>query len=94
MNLFMTWFLDADILEFITSGGIAYELSRPIDLYNIWYVKGLSSRLSKTILRYIPIILIAINLPKPFNLVLPSNFGSIITFGVSIVLGFGVVVAF
>lgn len=94
MNLFMTWFLDSDILDSITSGGITYELCRPLDIYNMWFIKSLSNRFSRTVLRCAPIFLIAICLPKPFNLVLYNNLTIIIEFLISMILGFGVVVAF
>lgn len=94
MNLFMTWFLDNDILDTITSGTIAYELCRPINLYNMWYVKSFSSRITKTFLRCIPIIIISLLLPEPYGLVLPNNIIMWIEFIISIILGFLVVISF
>ncbi|WP_258881028.1 ABC transporter permease [Clostridium tagluense] len=94
MNLFMTWFLDADIIESITSGGIAYELCRPLDLYNMWYIKSLSSRFSKTAIRCVPILVVASILPKPYNLSMITSLNLTVTFLISMSLGFGVVVAF
>lgn len=92
MNLFMTWFTDNDILEAITSGGVAYELIRPLDVYNMWYVKSMSSRLSKTVLRCIPILIIASFIPAPYGLTFDT--GVLFMFAVSMILGFGVVVSF
>ncbi|WP_346884189.1 ABC transporter permease [Clostridium sp. UBA4395] len=94
MNLFMTWFLDSDILESIISGGIAYELCRPLDLYNMWYLKSLSSRFSKTVLRCVPISATAILLPKPYSLSIQINLDVAVAFLISMILGFGVVLAF
>lgn len=94
MNLFMTWFLDEDILQSITTGGIAYELCRPIDLYNMWYIKSLSSRFSKTVIRCGPILVAASLLPKPYNLSMLTSLNLTATFLLSMILGFGVVVAF
>lgn len=34
LSLFMLWFFEAEIFDTITTGSIAYELVRPMDLYN------------------------------------------------------------
>ena len=47
---------DAELFEMITSGGISYELCRPVNLYQVWYVKLLSKRLAGGILRFLPIL--------------------------------------
>lgn len=94
MNLFMTWFVDNDILNAITTGGIAYELCRPIDLYNMWFTKSMSNRLSKAILRAVPILVISAMLPSPFGLTMPASFSTLIFFLLSLFLGFFIVVAF
>lgn len=91
--LFMTWFLENDIFSAITSGNIAYELCRPMDLYNMWFTKNLASRLSKAILRCFPILFIVVFLPKPFNLSLQITFVKFLIFIVSMTLAFIVVVA-
>lgn len=49
LALFMTWFFDGSIMESITSGNVAYELARPMDLYNMWFVKNAAIRLSKAV---------------------------------------------
>lgn len=94
LALFMTWFLDNDIFSAITSGNVAYELVRPMNLYRMWFVRNLAGRLSKAVLRCMPILLVAVFLPSPYNLTLPSGFPEFIGFLVSMVLGFLVVVAF
>ncbi|NLO39750.1 MAG: ABC transporter permease [Ruminiclostridium sp.] len=94
LALFMTWFLENDIFSAITSGNVAYELVRPMNLYRMWFVKNLASRLSKAVLRCMPILLVAAFLPAPYNISLPSGFPEFIWFSVSLVLGFLIVVAF
>lgn len=39
LMLFNTWRYDNDIFESITTGGVAYELSRPVPVYSMWFVK-------------------------------------------------------
>ena len=92
--LFMAWFFDNDIFNSITSGDIAYELCRPVDLYAMWFVKNMAIRISRTILRCFPILIVAMFLPKPFNISLPSTFLSGVLFLISIKLGFLVLISF
>ncbi len=94
LALFMLWFFEVDIFFAITSGNVAYELVRPMNLYHMWFTKNLSSRLSKAVLRCMPILLVAVFLPPPYNISLPSGVSAFIWFAVSMVLGFLVVVAF
>ncbi len=94
MALFMTWFLDKDILDSISSGGVAYELCRPLDLYNMWYVKSMANRFSKAILRCLPILFAAFLLPEPYALTFPPDALLALSFGISFIAGFLIVVAF
>lgn len=94
LAMFMAWFFDNDIFDSITSGGIAYELCRPCDIYAMWFTKNMAIRLSRTILRCFPILLVATFLPAPFSISLPPDWLSGILFLVSILLGFLVLIAF
>ncbi|MFZ2538922.1 MAG: ABC transporter permease, partial [Oscillospiraceae bacterium] len=94
LALFMTWFLDGDIFSSITSGNVAYELSRPMDLYNMWFIKNMALRLSKAVLRCFPILFVAIFLPQPYGLSFPPNILSFIMFLITMLLGFLTVIAF
>lgn len=92
--LFFIWFLDNDIFAMIESGGVAYELCRPLDIYNMWYTKNLAVRASRTLLRCFPILIIAAILPKPYGLILPNDVNAFILFVISMLLAFLVVVSF
>jgi ABC-type uncharacterized transport system, permease component len=94
LALFMAWFLENDIFSSITSGTIAYELARPMNLYNMWFVKNISSRLSKAVLRCMPILIVAAVLPKPYSLLLAQSPLSFFLFIFTLIIGFLVVVAF
>lgn len=71
--LIYAWYKDQEIINMIKTGNIAYELLRPQDLYLMWLHKILGERLSKTILRVLPVALIAIVLPKPYTLSLKTT---------------------
>jgi len=51
---------DPEVREMIRSGAVAYEFARPLDLYNLWYVRSLASRLAPTLLRVGPQIFCAL----------------------------------
>jgi ABC-2 type transport system permease protein len=94
LALFFTWFLDNDILDLITSGNVAYELCRPLDIYNTWFAKNCSVRLSKAILRCFPILIIAFILPEPYKFSLPSSFITAFLFIIAMILALVVVVSY
>lgn len=50
----MMWFFEMDIFESIEKGTIAYELCRPLDIYNMWFARNMATRLSKALLRSVP----------------------------------------
>ena len=84
------WYKDKEIINLIKSGNIAYELCRPQDLYLMWASKILGERLSNVALRFLPVILVAIILPRPYNLdlsiTLPRLILSIITMVLATIL--------
>ena len=94
LAMFMAWFFDNEIFESITSGNIAYELCRPCDIYAMWFTKNMAIRLSRMMLRCLPILLVAAFLPAPFNITLPPDWLSGILFLISVILGFLVLISF
>jgi ABC-2 type transport system permease protein len=94
LALFMTWFLENEIFATITEGGIAYELCRPADLYDMWFFRSLASRMSKAVLRCMPILLFAALLPAPYGMGLPAGAEAGFWFIITAFLGLLVVVAF
>ena len=81
--LFLLWSVDADILEMIKDGNVAYEIIRPADLYSLWFFRNLGSRLSKAALRCGPIFVIGFLLPKPYGLSLPPDLAAAAGFLIS-----------
>lgn len=94
LALFMVWFFENEIFDAISNGNIAYEIIRPIDLYHMWFTKNVAGRLSKAMLRSMPILLLAVILPKPYRITMPPNIGAFLWFLVTAILGNLVVVAF
>jgi ABC-2 type transport system permease protein len=55
----LPWNADSEVREMVRSGAVAYELSRPIDLYGLWYARAVAQRTAPTILRAAPMVVIA-----------------------------------
>ncbi len=94
LALYMMWFLEREIFDSITGGGIAYELCRPLDLYSMWFARNIANRMSKAVLRCIPILLLATCLPKPYGMQPPRSLITFILFLFSMGLALLVTVAF
>lgn len=94
LALFMTWAFDRDIFESVTSGGVVYELARPMDLYGRWFCQSAATRLSRTLLRCFPVLIVAFLLPAPYGMPLPASAGQLALFLLSVGLSLLVVTGF
>ena len=84
---------DGELLDMIITGGIGYELCRPVHVYQVWYVKLLSKRLSRGVLRFAPVIGLGFVMPHPYRMSLPESLISFILFVATLFLGLLLVVA-
>jgi len=50
---------DHELDAMIRSGSVAYELLRPVDLYNLWFARTLANRIAPMLLRAGPILIVA-----------------------------------
>lgn len=85
--LIYQFYRDEELLDLVRSGNIAYELTRPENLYFLWYFKILASRFAAVALRFIPVLVIAFLLPAPYNISLPNSINSFILFLITLILG-------
>jgi len=92
--LFFIWFWENSIFESIESGGVSYDLVRPMDMYNRWFSTAAANRVSRCLLRAVPLLAVALVLPGAYRLRLPGDMRMFLLFGVSMLLSFGVVMAF
>jgi ABC-2 type transport system permease protein len=53
------WNVDSEIAEMIRTGSVAYELTRPLDLYWFWFARTIALRTAPTTLRCLPMIVFA-----------------------------------
>ena len=78
---------DGEIMASIKEGTVAYELCRPYDLYWWWYLKLIAKRYGAMVLRFIPVILLAVLLPAPYNLTGPISLKAFLMFLTTLFLG-------
>ena len=93
LAFFGAWMMEYEIFETISNGNIAYELCRPIDIYDMWYVRNVATRLSRAVLRCFPILLVAALLPKPYGISAPVDIGHFVLFLFTLILGLAVMVS-
>lgn len=68
---FSIWVLygwERELFQAVQTGSVAYELTRPTDLYAMWSARGFAGRLSKTVTRIIPVLVVSSLLPAPYGL--------------------------
>jgi ABC-2 type transport system permease protein len=71
----LPWNMDPDVRQLIRTGNVVYELLRPLDLYAFWYSRALAMRTAPTLLRAVPMLVVAWLL---LGLGRPSSVGSAI----------------
>jgi ABC-2 type transport system permease protein len=52
----LPWNVDPEIAAQIRTGGVAYELLRPLDLYGFWFARTLAFRSAPALLRLFPML--------------------------------------
>lgn len=93
LALFATWMMENEIFDAIGSGNVAYELCRPVEIYRMWFARNLATRLSRALLRCMPILVVAAFLPAPYGLSAPASFLDFLFFLLSLASGVLVTVA-
>ena len=64
---------DADLLDKIRSGGIAYDLCRPLSLYGFYYARIMAQKITGSLMRAVPMLVFAALLPKGWGICLPAS---------------------
>ena len=81
-------FSDDDIRDSILTGQVSYELVRPSNIYWLWFVKTTAAKLASALLRFFPIVIVALLLPNQYRMGLPSSFTNFILFLITLICGF------
>ena len=94
LALLNTWTIENELFNTVLDGSVAYELCRPSSLYGMWYTRTLALRVSRVLLRCLPILLVAALLPRPWGMNAPASAGAFIAFMISLMLAACVTVAY
>lgn len=78
------WSRDNVLFDMITSGNVAYEFCRPHSIFAMWYARLLGTRVAKAALRFAPVLILSLVLPKPYELMMPQSTAQIVLFFISI----------
>ena len=71
----------------IENGNVCYKFVRPVDLYNQWFAEHFGYKLSATIIRCVPLAIVAFILPGSLRLSLPVSLLSFLLFLVTLLIG-------
>lgn len=94
LAFFTAWMMENEIFDSIVNGNIAYELCRPISIYNMWFARSIANRLSRAVLRCFPILIVAAFIPRPYGIAAPASIGHFLLFLITLFLGLAVMVSF
>ena len=70
MLAMLPWNVESEMRVMIRNGAVAYDLLRPVSLYGLWFARTLAFRTAPTLLRAVPLYLIALAF---FGLRLPAS---------------------
>jgi len=84
---------DADLMDKIRTGGIAYDLCRPMHLYGFYYARIMAQKMMGSLLRALPMLFFAALLPEGWGLSLPASLPSLAAALAALFLGLGCVCA-
>ena len=80
---------DPEVLELVREGGLAYELTRPVDLYTFWFSRSVALRFAPALLRLPLVALFAFVVPsKAWSLALPPSLAAFSAFVLALAISF------
>lgn len=86
LSIWNLWGWEQALFQAVQTGEVAYELTRPTDLYAMWSARGFATRLSRGLPRLIPILVVGSLLPAPYGLRLTISFPAFCAFLFSMAL--------
>ena len=78
---------DTELMQSVRTGGIGYEMCRPLSPYGFYYARALAQKLVGSALRAGPMVLCAALLPAPWGLSAPAGIWQLLVFLLALVLG-------
>ncbi len=84
---------DNTLSGIILKGDMAYQLVRPVDQYSFWFARTLASKLTGSVMRAIPLLLIVSWLPQGVGMGRPASLPALLSAMAALLLGFLVITA-
>lgn len=84
---------DPELLDKIRTGGIAYDLCRPVSLYAFYYARIMAQKLMGSLLRAVPMLIFAALLPEGWGIMFPASLSALFFSVAALLLGLGCVSA-
>ena len=84
---------DPDLSDKIRTGGIAYDLCRPVHLYGFYYARIMAQKMMGSLLRALPMLLFAVLLPRGWGIAPPASLQALFLSMLSLLLGLACVCA-
>ena len=78
---------DADLMDKIRTGGIVYDLCRPLHLYGFYYARIMAQKLMGSLLRAVPMLIFAALLPEGWGISLPASLPALVLAVAALLLG-------
>ena len=78
---------DPDLLDKIRTGGIAYDLCRPLNIYGFYYARIMAQKMMGSLMRAIPMLIFAFLLPEGWGLELPDSAEGLACGFITLVMG-------
>ena len=78
---------DAELMDKVRTGGIAYDLCRPVFLYGFYYARIMAQKLMGSLLRALPMLVFAALLPEGWGISLPASASALMLSLLALLLG-------
>jgi len=69
---------DQDLYDKVKNGSISYDLCRPVNMYTFYYIRVAAQKLMGSLMRGIPMMIVAFLLPKGWGITPPSSVGGLV----------------
>ncbi len=79
---------DSDLYDKIRSGNISYDLCRPVSMYWFYYARIAAQKLMGSMMRGIPMLIVAALLPKGWGITLPDSASGLFVGLAALLFGF------
>lgn len=78
---------DAELTQTVRTGGMAYEMCRPLSPYGFYYARAMAQKMMGSALRAAPLLLVAFLLPAPWCMTAPAGVWQFAVFTLALFLG-------